>query len=146
MPTPDFSANAAPDQAAFALTSDEEWVIVTQAQVKSGFFHFAIARRDVILMQGEFSLEADMRLSRRLDQVAEELGNGKLHTAFHKLARAQGVKKLRKPQACKGMCPWVCPVGRFEEIRLKYSWKVPADMRQRGSRLFLGWETPLVTP
>lgn len=145
MPTPDFSPSRSPDQAAFALTSDEEWVIVTEAQLKPGFFHFAIARRDVILMQGEFSLEPGMGLGRRLEQVGEELGNGKLHVAFHKLARAQGVKKLRKPQACKGMCPWTCPGLRFEEIRLKYSWKVPSNLRQRGMRLFLGWETPLVS-
>lgn len=145
MMPPDFSPNSTPDQNAFALTNDEEWVMVTQPQSQAGFFHFAIARRDVVLMQGEFSLEEGQPLSRRLEQVTEELRNGKLHVAFHKLARAQGVRKLRKPRSCKGMCPWVCPGARFDDIRLEYSWKVPAALRQRGLRLFLGWETPIVT-
>jgi len=149
--TPDFSPSAA-EQQAFALTSDNEWVIVVQPQsaverfqcAPEQRFHFAIARRNVILLQGEFSLERGQGLADRLQEVSENLQSGKLHKAFHSIGRAQGAK-IRKLGSCKGMCPFVCPGSRFDEIRLKYSWKVSQDMRQRGSRLFLGWETPIVT-
>ena len=127
------------EQAAFAL--DREWVIVTQPAGER--FHFAIARRDTILLQGIFSLEPGQVLGDRLEQVSRELRNGRLHEAFHKMTRSLGVK-IRKPQSCKGTCPWVCPGNQFVDVNEKYALKVPQDLRRRGLRIFQGWEMPII--
>jgi len=128
-------------QSAYALTSDEEWVMVVQGE--SEFVHFAIARRDVILMQGIFSLEEGQTLSGRIEQASRELQSGRLHLAFHDLARAQGVR-IRNSRSCDGKCPWACGASAFEAAVAKYGQKVPTALRARGYRVFQSWETPII--
>jgi len=123
----------------YFLDEELQWLLVVRPDDDG--FTFAVARDGWMLLEARFEISGGLTYDDFIQHFLQDLRTELFHQRFHEVAKSYA-PEMPTYRDCPGTCPWQCKREMLWESCFEdWSWRIPADLRHRGCRMFLHDDT-----